>query len=29
MGNLCDFPAADFDEVVAVWTRGGQLQNVE
>lgn len=29
MGNLCDFPAVDFDEVVAVWTRGQQLQNVE
>lgn len=25
VGNLCDFPAADCDEVIAVWTRGWQL----
>lgn len=25
VGNLCDFPAADCDEAIAVWTRGWQL----
>lgn len=25
VGNLCDFPAADCDEVIAVWTRRWQL----